>query len=339
MVMSVGELGVSSEDKIYEILEEFLREGFVYNPEHSLDFDGLPPLRIRLTGEGFNGTITPTVMKVFIEFQKAIYKSYAQARYNTGNINKLTKQEKQDLEIVVKVENGSSIFDINAQVILEKMAVNMANSLTGEQVVLITLGLGAMFFTASSIKLFLNNRKEIRSQEVTSEVELRRLEQISALSAQETRRMEILTKAQQREPIIQHIHNYAEDVQNEMLKSFSGATSVQIDGVEFSGEVAGELVKHKRNESVVERLDGVYRVLSVDSSNPLVFKIRVRNTNSLQEFVSTVQDETFESRYKTIIQQAEWNRSPVNLSINAKLIAGEVKEAVVIGAEAYTESE
>jgi len=296
-------------------------------------------LRIRLTGDGFNGTITPTVMKAFIEFQKAIYKSYAQARYNTDNTNKLSKQEKQDLEIVVKVEEGSSVFDVDAQEILEKMAVNMASSLTGDQVVIITLSLGAMFFTASSIKLFLNNRKEIRSQEVTSETELRRLEQVTALSEQETRRMEILTQAQQREPVVKHIHNYAEDLQNEMMKSFSSASSVQIDGVEFSGEVARELVKHKRNESVVERLDGLYRVLSVDSSNPLLFKIRIKNVQSQQEFISTVQDETFESRYKTIIQQAEWNRSPVNLSINAKLITGEVKEAVVIGAEVYVEPE
>ncbi|MBD3612533.1 MAG: hypothetical protein HUJ13_09030 [Hydrogenovibrio crunogenus] len=330
-------LTIDSEEGIYNYLSDFLEGSINFEPGMELDFENLPPLRIRLTGDEFHGTITPSIMKVFIEFQKAIYKSYAQAKYNTDNINKLTKQEKQDLEIVIKVEEGSSIFDVDAQEILEKMAVNMATSLTGDQVMVITLGVGAMFFGASALKLYLNNRKEIRSQEITSETELRRLEQVSALSEQETRRMEILSQALQREPVMNHIHQYSSEVKNEMMKSFSTADQVEVDGVRLSGATASELVKHKRNESVVDRLDGVYRVLAVDSSDPLIFKVRVRDTGNHREFVCTVQDETLESRYKTLIQQAEWSRNPVRLNINAKLIAGDVKEAVIIGAEAYSE--
>lgn len=330
-------LTIDSEDGIYNYLSDFLDGSINFEPGMELDFENLPPLRIKLKGDKFHGTITPSIMKVFIQFQNAVYKSYAQARYNTDNINKLTKQEKLDLEIVVKVEEGCSILDIDAQEILEKMAVNMADSLTGDQVMIITLGFGAMFFGVSALKLYLNNKKEIRSQEVTSEAELRRLEQVSALSEQETRRMEILAQAQLREPVINHIHQYSSDVKDEMIKSFSSAAQFEVDGISLTGEAVSELAKHKRNESIVTRVDGVYRVLSVDSSDPLIFKVRVRDTDDGREFMSTVQDETLENRYKTLIQQAEWSRNPVRLNINAKLIAGDVKEAVIIGAEAFTE--
>jgi len=318
---------VDSEQMVYELLERYLDDGLVIGDPGSLDFRGYPPLKIKMSGEHFHGTITPKVMKAFLELQKSIYKSYALAKYGEENVNRLTKAEKEALEIVVKVEDGSSLFEIDAQAILTEMVRNMS----GEQAVAVILVVSAMSLGAFAYKAYLNNRKEIRERELTSEEDLRRLEQVVALSEQETKRMEIMGRFVASNPAAARSLENSVQAKDEMLSSFTGADSVEIDGFTVSNEVASELVKTKRTPSIIDRLDGLYRVLSVDSSDPLSFKIRVRNQEGV-EFVASVLDETLDRRHKTLIQQAEWGRDMVHLRITAKLVSGVVREATVIGA-------
>ena len=320
-------LKVDSEEVVFDFLAQYLEGQGHFNAGAILDFEGFPPLVFELQGEHFKGTITPGVMKAFLELQKSIYKSYALAKYNDENINRLTKHEKTALELVVKVGEGSSIFQLDAQEILTQMAANM----TGEQVVIVVLGLGAIYFSYLGFKHHLTSQKELKSQHLTSDVEIRRLESIEALSEQETRRMEIMAQVQQREPVVRRSAEIAAVAKDEMLSAFSEADNFVFDGVSVSGEAVSALMKTKRNVSNVERVDGFYRVVSVDSSDPLSFKIRVRNENGV-EFMAVVMDETLDNRHKSLIQQAEWNRDLVYLRITAKLISGAVKEATVIGA-------
>lgn len=80
-------------------------------------------------------------------------------------------------------------------------------------------------------------------------------------------------------------------------------------------------------------MDGQYRILSVDSSNPDEFKVKLRCLRSKTEFVAKVQDKTMEGRHIEALKNGEWTRSPVKLQINAKDLEGSIKDAVVIKAE------
>ncbi|MNN91402.1 hypothetical protein D3C81_2095150 [compost metagenome] len=81
------------------------------------------------------------------------------------------------------------------------------------------------------------------------------------------------------------------------------------------------------------RLDGFYRIVRVDSSNPDEFKVKVRKHRTTDEFEATVEDTSLNEEKKEVLQYAEWERTTVFLNINAKVLDGAIKQAIVVGVE------
>ena len=111
---------ISNENDAFTFLETLKSLDAEAINDVEVSFDGWPVLDIVLKGKDYNSTITPPIMVGLIEFQKALYRSFALAKYNSVNINKLTNAEKDELEIKVSVSQGSSIIGIDLQKILEK---------------------------------------------------------------------------------------------------------------------------------------------------------------------------------------------------------------------------
>src|SRR5690606_11620025 len=88
-----------------ELLKQALNDELDH---YDLQISDINKFSMHLTGNKFHQTITPSVMKGFIDLQNAIYRSYAQIKYNEASILKLSKHEKDVLELEVKVVDGSA---------------------------------------------------------------------------------------------------------------------------------------------------------------------------------------------------------------------------------------
>lgn len=329
------ELTIKSETDAYKILEQISAgSGGEFNAEHfQINFDGWPKLELRVVGDGFNGTITPTIMVGLIEFQKAIYRSYAQAKYKTFNTNKLTKEEKQELEITVKVELGSSKFGIDLQKIAEIFAENLVGKMTGKEILVCILGLGVLLTGESAISNYLDTRKQIRQSELKSEEQIATIEALKFVSAEDTKKAQIISDLAENYASVANIKANAYNAHTEMFKSVRTADEAEVGGVEVDGETATELVKNARKYSNDVRLDGRFRVLVVDSQDPTQFKVKLRQIDNNLEFSAIVQDQTLTRKHQEVIQAAEWSRSVVELQINAKEVDGDIRQAIVISAK------
>ncbi|QUN06437.1 hypothetical protein KDN34_02945 [Shewanella yunxiaonensis] len=325
-------LVISSEDEAFNLLQKLMSQSLTLS-EEAIEFKGWPKMSIRLQGDEFKSSLTPSVMKAFIELQANIYKSYALTRYNSPNVRSLTQEEKKALEIVVTVSEGSSIFDVNLQNILEKMAVDMVGKMEPEYVVTTVLGIALIWAGSAVVKHYLDKRTEVRQAEIKSEEQRAMIENLKFASEQETERTKLITELVVKNAQVANVASLADDSRAELLKRASGATTFELQGVEVTGEVASELSKNARRKSEEIRLDGKYRILSVDSSNPDEFKVKLRCLTSHVEFVARVQDKTLEGKHIEALKDGEWQRSPVTLQINAKDLDGQIKEAVVINAK------
>ena len=118
-----------------------------------------------------------------------------------------------------------------------------------------------------------------------------------------------------------------------LIKSFRKVDKVIIEGIEVEGEVATELSKNARNKAVPIRLDGIYRVLVVDTTLPDHIRIKVKDLSTKDEFNAAVFDESVDAKYKTLIQEAEWSKKPISLQINARDVGGEIRGAQVVSAK------
>ncbi|EMN7321955.1 hypothetical protein WB896_004340, partial [Vibrio vulnificus] len=292
-----------------------------------------PTFTMRGVGEGYDATITPALMKGFLELQSAIYRSYAIARYNTPKATKLSQYERDLLTIKIKVEQGSSLFGIDFQEILENLAGELVGKMDAKTIVITVLGFAALYFADSSYKNYLDSRVQTRVQEVQSEEKKAMFEHMKFAQEQETERAKIMASLVASQPRLQTISNFSDDAKAELIKRGGNGDLLEVQGIEIDGESATELMKNARKKSNAILLDGQYRILFVDSSNPESFKVKLRSIDSKDEFMAVVEDTTLDHKFLLALQKGEWSRKPIKLHIDAKESNGEIRAAKVTYAE------
>lgn len=175
------ELVVRSEAEAYALLDRALN-GKV-GPWSDLRLEGWPQLTIYLKGEKFDQTITPTVMKSLLEYQRLIYRAYASAKYDNES-KRLTDTEKEALEIMVKVEGGSTKLDIDVNALAVEFVKQMGARMDSTHILIVLITFLTLYFGSSALKTFLDNRKEVRLKELTDETQRETLEALKFSSAQ-----------------------------------------------------------------------------------------------------------------------------------------------------------
>lgn len=322
---------IRSEEDAYAVLE--LAKDNNLGPFGSLIFDGWPTLSIYLQGEKFHQSITPTVMRGLLEFQRGIYQSYAAAKYNQPT-KRLSDEEKKALEIRVDVKNGSSDFGINFQELAIKLVEQLGGKMDPVHVLITVVSIAVLYFGSSAYKSFLEHRKDVRSKEVSDDTQRKTLEALQFTSAQETQRMKIIAELARQDHRVDNIGRIAYDAHSEVVKTLAAGDKAAIEGIPIEPEVAESLTRNARRRSAEVRLDGTYRLIKLDWSDPMKFKVKVFNTETGLQLDADVQDDSLTGRYKEALREAEWSRAPVALRINARLVGdSEYRDAVVIAAE------
>lgn len=324
---------IRSEEEAYEVLRR-ARDGDL-GPYNSIVFEGWPTLNLYLKGEKFHQSITPTVMKGLLEFQKGIYRSYAAAKYDHPS-KRLSEQEKDELEIRVDVNDGSSDLGINFQEIATKLFEQMVGKMDSQDIVITIVTIAVLYFGTSAYRSFLESRKETRIKEISDETQRETLEALKYTSEQETKRAQIIADLAKDNSKVSNITQIAFDAQTEVVKAMAAGSSSKVEGIPLTPMVAQTLTQNARRTSEEVRLDGIYRLIKLDWTNPSKFKVRVFNMATGIYLDAEVQDDSLTGKYKEALREAEWSRSPVLLKINAKTLGeGSYHQAIVISAEKY----
>lgn len=305
----------------------------------NIKFEGWPQIQVKLTGEKYQSTITPSIMKAFLKLQDGLYKTYALAVYADSK-HRLSDEEKKQLELIIKVSQGSSHFggDIDWGNFLTELIAKMDS-----KHLMITILFGLLcYFGTSGFKAFLDNRKAEKEAQSNADI-------VHTLAEQNKQTVEALTQIQKennafaleiikQKPELQEIVNESTESKRELLKQASDADTITVQGIEITGDQAKELAKKVRKPPAREyeetRLDGMYRILNVNTELETGFKVQIRNEVNGEEYTAEVQDNTFEKQYKQAIQQATFDKKAVALNINAKrkIANGTIYDIVIIKA-------
>ncbi|MFA2970817.1 hypothetical protein KWE21_09345 [Acinetobacter pittii] len=340
MQESNQQLIISNEEQAFDLLEAIADGKFNYNLS-DIDFGNWSKLTIRLTGEKFHSSITPTVMKGLIEVQNGIYKSYCIMRYGTESTRQLTDEERKKLEILVIVTEGSALIEAFLGPIAEELAKGVFDNMPIEtRVVLILLVLFG-FGTYKAISTFMANKKEIRLKEIEesnkTEVEKEQLkaqlETIKLVTESHSKNLETLAKIVEKHPNAKKVSEVIQDSQESLIRSVVAAEpdSIEIQGANIPVAAAEVLVTNTRHQWLETRLDGEFRILQIDSSNAANLKIKIMGNNAI-EHTATLQDDTMDKRHLDLISKALMDRAKLFLSINAKKLGDSIKDITIIAA-------
>lgn len=319
-------------DDVVSLLEKAINNELDH---YDLKIEGIENFTMHLVGNKFHQTITPSVMKGFIDLQNAIYRSYAQIKYNDNSILRLTKIEKDELELEIKVINGSSGFDIDWLELLKKIVDNTVGKMNSRQVFIGVLVLIIAFTGTVVTNDYLSNQKEVRLAEISQEKDANekreRLATIALLSNNTDNKAELLDRANAAIPDTTIIADEAKQANHSLIKSAQAAESIDFDNgrIKLSGEAAKELSKTSPSKWENVRIDGIYHIINVDSSHSAKRKIRIRNIENQEEILAVLENDTLDQKYLDIIQDAEWSYNPIQLKVRAKELNGRYKEAEI----------
>lgn len=318
--MSIAQLTIENEATAWNVLEETLRGTIPIDADvFKVKISSWPEIRLKVCGPQFHSSITPKLMEAFLALQKNIYRTYAKLHYNQANGRIVTLEDRSALELVVEVHPGSS--EIAAQLgnIGQKLLEGAINKMGAKDFLILGLAGIVTWGGVSAWNGYLATQAGMKDGDVKI-----------ALSKEESHRMEIMQEATRQVPYVAVAKAESEEVFNKVLKGSVSAHNVYIGGQQLTGKQVQELIRPERTPSQEVRLDGEYRILKVDSSNPDFFKVELSDGIN-KKFWAVLQDATVtKEKNKRLLQDAEWNKTPINLMINGREVRGEISSAFIL---------
>jgi len=316
------DLNIASEDDAFRLIEKALNKELGYQ-HYRLNFKSWPMLSITLEGEGYNSTITPDLAAALVDLQHAINRSYARLVHQSADARVLSVDERDSLKFKAKVEKGSSIIEVNLGDWMEKLSIALAEKMTPEMVVLSVASVAAVAGGTLAYKAYLRHRSEDKKVEVEMQTRI-------ALSQEETRRQEILTKALSARPELDHARQFFDTARTGLLRGVGDADSVTVSGVQLDNATAHAVARAKRSESREIQLNGTYLILRVDWTQEDEVRLKISDVDSKREFIASFLDQSLGHEQISVLKDAEWKRSPIYLSINATELRGVITTATIV---------
>lgn len=164
-------------DTIFDTMRQLIA-----NPEEFENIEvvigNIDVLEVKLFGDQFHNSLTPTIMKGLIELQKGIYRSYCFAQYGHTNLRQLSKDELSQLEFTVIINEGCTDILAAIEGVL-KAAGDWMTNLTGKEK-LIALGMILItimgYFAMENVKEYMSDREakhhELQMQRSANETTL-----------------------------------------------------------------------------------------------------------------------------------------------------------------------
>ncbi|OKL45176.1 hypothetical protein A3843_02180 [Pseudovibrio exalbescens] len=192
-------------------------------------------------------------MPALLELQNSINKAYSRAVY--GKQKRLSAEDKKKTELIVHLEEGSTLFGVDLTEVLNRVVDKAMGKLTGPQIVITILGLAAVVGT-TYVKV-----ADINSRAIEKEIDFRILQ-----TEEETKRYEKIVEIAKQNTFVNEQLADTIKAQSTLIAKLDEDDEVyEKDTLLVNGRVSKKLLKEEKVPKLQTRLDGNYIILSVDS--------------------------------------------------------------------------
>jgi len=319
-------LTIRSEEDAWALLERVLT-GEEFDEHTELEFDGWPVFAMKVRGRDWDSSVPTRVMAPLLEVQRDLNRAFAELRYGSPNLLKLKEDEREQLELVVKVKEGSSDFEAELATKFTEMAKMAIERMNGTESLIAVLGVALTIGGVVGFRAWLAYRQQIKGLEVDV-----------VRSEQETRRMEIMASVANHQPAVLNAINSSIETNNKLLKALKPDDVVTFKGERITGAVAAEVTQPERAASEDVQLDGVFRVLGNRTDKSAGFRITLQRVTDDLIVTADVPQE-LNPLQKAALKEAEWGKTLLDASIAASILRGSLHSALVISARAHVPPE
>jgi hypothetical protein len=305
--LSTTQITITDEDAAWVYIKEAL-EGKYDSDVVELNFDKWPLFHINVKGDRYNSTMTTSLMRSLVDLQGHLNRVYAEVVYGKS-AKSLTTEERNALEIVFKIEEGSSNVVADLSGFFVELGKNAMEKMTGKQVVTVVLGVAALWGSASSYEAYLQGQQK---------------------STEEENRHQITLQLIQQQPKLMEIQNEQVATYTNILKSVSDAQQVTLDKTTLTTAQLETITKQERQTTELKRIDGLYLISSLkikqDSYKIDVLRISDEKMIPTELFKGHLSMDEMDNLMKAFTSE-----TPINLNVVGRVRGEVVTSANIVG--------
>lgn len=297
-----------------------------------LRFEGWPVWSLDAKGYDWHSTVPTRIMPPLLDVQKDINRAFVEVRYGDANLRRLRDDDRDDLEVVVKVEEGSSLFRADLTDQITKIMEAAVGRMNGTEALIAVLGVGLMITSSVMYKAWLKHRVKEKEIQIHGEVDSKNMEARLLQSQEETRRLEIMARAMAQRPVLRNVEEDVQATANRFLKATRPGDRFETKGVPVTAEEAHEIAQPERERAKTLDIQGDFAIIGNRADKGDGFRITIKRQSDQMQFVADVLGD-LSPHDKQAIQDAEWSKSLVTLSVEAEMLRDKISRAVVISAK------
>lgn len=314
----IDDVLISDEKDAWEALKHAVEKEI--SDTAKVTFKNWPIFDITIEGKDFNGTIPTRIMPPILDLQKEIFKVYCRAKYGTEDIRKLTHGEKEILELVVSIKPGSTKFITNLFCFLNEIVKN--TNMNGNQAVLLLVGVALLITSSVAWKDWLILKERQHASDTTVQ-----------LSEQETKRLEIFTRALSEDHRLRESNEATSDFKSSISRKLKPTDQLKINEESIiNGARAAEIIPLPKQEAREIRIDGEFIINEVRFPSEFGGKYRLSVTR-LSDDINVMVDaspDTLTSEEVSILKDSGFGVKRVIMMINAKELRGNISSANLV---------
>jgi hypothetical protein len=297
--------------------------------EFNISFLYNKPFILYIDDDNYQGMVNCDMLQSIIYLQKCLYRVYSYYNYGYVDLNRLTKKEKKNLEIKVKIKDGSVVIEAFTNEKIIEIIKTMVNKMNSREILILicvlTVGLTTSYFIRWFFKYKINKTDKDTENE------------------REKKIFEVFSKMSDDIKDVAFLRGESEMMYKNILsKSSSFQKGIKINDYEITQDDIKNIMKNEKNEKIPIRLDGRYEITevawideidNVNGSNRLELKY-IDNTNKYIKQYDTInvylyKDFSTNCDIDTIELKLNSKNRIFYFEINANLISGKVVEATI----------
>jgi hypothetical protein len=313
---------IRDEGDIWRLLEAML-DGSKGAPD-ILQIVGWRPRLLYFPDDAIGHSISPSLARAVSGFHASLSRSYAYMVYGKANAGVLHSDDKAALDIKMLVVSGSNGIEVLGDA-LDRLTHAIIHKLTSRQMAVLLAIFLLLHFGATVTKEWIAAQYAEKAHADDEKTQV-------ALSEEETRRMNLLIEALEKNPGIKPVASFAEEGRVPLVRSVIPHSRGSVLGTEISGEQASVIISKEKEQGESRRLDGRFEVVEIDVENPEGWMGTLKNPKTQQEIRVSLNRMELTGEDLQALFGALKDKSSVDALVNAWFVGGKIAYAAVMRA-------
>lgn len=286
----------------------------------SIEFGSGFGITVRLLAD-YHSEVPAQYLDAYHRQKRVIYQLVALIENGTADTKSLTAAQLEEYRYSVAVGEGSSVLKDNLPELLEKLFLEAVKKMSGDQVVFVIVGLAVIAACGYGWRVFLENRKEQRLEELAAGERRDAISTFTASSqAQVDKLAGVMEKMIEAGALGHKAVEVADEINSAQLRAAAQTEEVSVEGVLLDKGLAKELRGRSRRRAEEYKITKEMRVLDVNTADPNQTLVVIEDIESGEQHKVAFADRVVGLTKLEVVHEALRRRSTAVFRLSMKAL-------------------